>query len=149
MSNKNSYESWKEDQVIESGWPGLFLLIGGLGWGLWVTFSRVISEIMSFKQQTFPINLCYQFYYFTLIYPYNLGTSIFGYISSELTQYPNLNGILCTLFGFLYVSAYIFLWYLLIIPSKKIRLIWLCVFFTPVTVSIGAHLVRWLFTTKS
>jgi hypothetical protein len=108
----------------------------------------LVTEISNFQLQPTPINYCYGFYYFTVIYPFKFGLSTYHYINSSLTPYPNLNLVLGVLANLVYACIYLWIWYQLTFPSEKRRLISLGIFFTPVTLAILVHLFRWLFAVR-
>ena len=149
MSNdKNSWDSFTEDALEGFGHFGI--MIFGLA-GLAIcgnVILALLTESRSYNQQPIPINYCYGFYYFTVVYPFKLGMSIYTSLCSNITPYPNLNLIISIFSTLLYASLYIFLWYLLIFPSPKRRTISLLAFFTPAIVAVLVHLFRWLFAQR-
>lgn len=147
-NGKNSFESFSEGigEGIGSMAQGIFGLIPMAI--CYVVCLAVFPAINSYHLLTTPLNYCFGFYYFTVIFPFKFGLSTYNYVSSSLTPYPNLNLVLGILATLVYACIYLWIWYQLIFPSENRRVISLGIFFTPAIVAIIVLLFRWLFAVR-
>lgn len=132
--------------AFEATIAGWFLVIVAVLCYILLPFygSLLVAEISNFQLQPTPINYCYGFYYFTVIFPFKFGLTTINHI----TPYPNLNLVLGILATLIIACLYLWIWYQLTFPSEKRRVISLGIFFTPTVVTILTHLFKWLFAVR-
>jgi hypothetical protein len=125
--------------------------------GLWYFFPKFTNTLSNYSSYESPHHIIYGFYYYLLIFPFSVFSSI---LTNDITQYPNLNLVL----GIVFILSIIYVLYKLLsiamnrindwknidykneIKFRRIRMAIISIPFMPAIIGVLHGFVIWLFT---